>query len=482
MSKPISTKHHSTKSQRPEKPSPDFPLFPHATGRWAKKIKGKLSYFGPWDDPDAALARYLAENDGHEADAPVEKPVAVANGRPKKPYPSYPLYAHANGQWAKTIRGREHYFGPWADHHAALENYLYQKADLEAGRKPKPRQAGALTVQQMVWGFLQDRKLKVEAGEMEATSWKDYERHGNRMIKVFGADTPVESLGPNDFLKYRATLQKTHKSLESLRGDLTRAKTFFYWAGPGPTSMNYLEKLPQFGPAMKAPSRKALDRQRKEQGQRMIGAKPLRTILRAAEEKHGAGEKLKAMILLGINCGFGNTDCAKLTRLVVDLEKGWIDFPRPKTGVERRCPLWPETVAALRAVLKARKTPHDSAHKDIVFLTKYGQPFRPCAIGYEFEKLCDKAGVSRSEADFYDLRRTCISIGLQVNDRDAMRTISGHQQRADDMLGVYNQLAVSDERLRAVADHTRHWLYPGPASRIAGPDEGERVAQQARVG
>ena len=46
-----------TPSERPIKPWPDFPLFPHSTGRWAKKIEGKMHYFGPWNDPDGAYSR-----------------------------------------------------------------------------------------------------------------------------------------------------------------------------------------------------------------------------------------------------------------------------------------------------------------------------------------------------------------------------------------------------------------------------------------
>src|SRR5262245_11842658 len=50
-------------SAKPSKPYPDFPLTAHPAGYWCKKIRGKLSYFGPWNDPDGALQKYLAQRD-----------------------------------------------------------------------------------------------------------------------------------------------------------------------------------------------------------------------------------------------------------------------------------------------------------------------------------------------------------------------------------------------------------------------------------
>jgi hypothetical protein len=57
---------NSTKRATVREPRPDFPPFPHATGRWTRKVRGKFVFFGSTAaDPDGetALNKWLDQND-----------------------------------------------------------------------------------------------------------------------------------------------------------------------------------------------------------------------------------------------------------------------------------------------------------------------------------------------------------------------------------------------------------------------------------
>lgn len=172
-----------TKPQKPQKPRPDFPLFAHASGQWAKKIKGKLEYFGPWAQPEVAEARYLAKYPHLQ-----ECPIISDDGKTAKPYPDFPLSPtsplspHPNGQWCKRIRGRIHYFGTIGDWQAALTKYQDEKDDLHAGRQPRPKDG--LTVSDLCNPFLRDRGRKAEAGEINPRTGEDYKWAVKRLLRT----------------------------------------------------------------------------------------------------------------------------------------------------------------------------------------------------------------------------------------------------------------------------------------------------------
>ena len=106
-----------------------------------------------------------------------------------------------------------------------------------------------------------------------------------------------------------------------------------------------IDKPVRYGQSFNKPNRKTLRKAKQANGPRMFEADELRRILCECDPI------MRAMVMLGINCGFGQSDVANLPMSAVDLEAGWIDYPRPKTGIERRCPLWPETIESLQEAI-----------------------------------------------------------------------------------------------------------------------------------
>ncbi len=68
-------KHINSTKTKTKKPYPDFPLTAHPTGRWCKKIRGKIYYFGYIKDGwEAAVELYQAQRDDLYAGRPPRPP------------------------------------------------------------------------------------------------------------------------------------------------------------------------------------------------------------------------------------------------------------------------------------------------------------------------------------------------------------------------------------------------------------------------
>ncbi len=131
----------------------------------------------------------------------------TAPTKPNKPHPDFPLFAHAAGVWAKKIRGKLHYFGPWSDPDAALQKYPTEKDALHAGRKPRPNQ-DAMTLKNLANAFLNHKRNQVNSGELSARMWPDYKNATDLVINQFGKARVVADLDPDDFADLRVKFTK----------------------------------------------------------------------------------------------------------------------------------------------------------------------------------------------------------------------------------------------------------------------------------
>jgi integrase len=380
--------------------------------------------------------------------------------KPSKPYPEYPLTAHPAGYWCKKIRGKVHYFGPRfkpddlaaaaAAADEALKDYQAKKDDLHAGRKPREATDG-LTVKALCNKFADAKEELVNTGELSPRTFADYKDACAEIMTAFRPGRLVTDLDPDDFAKLRNSLAKKYGPVR-LGNTIQRIRSIFKFAFDDtliPTPL-------RFGPGFKRPSRKTLRIHRAKGGTKLFTADEVRRMIA------GADTPLKAMILLGINCGFGNADCGQLPLSAVDLDAGVIDFPRPKTGIARRVILWPETILAIREAQARRPQPKNADDAALVFLTKYGQPWAKdtpdSPVAKETAKLLRTLGINgRKGLGFYTLRHTFRTVADEAKDQPAADFIMGHE--VPHMSAVYRE-TISDARLRAVTDHVHGWLFP----------------------
>lgn len=368
-------------------------------------------------------------------------------------HPDFPLFPHQTGHWAKKVRGKLYYFGKVSADpkgQAALLEWDRVKEARLAGREPRPKVEG-VTVGELCDRFLQAKDQLLSEGQITKRTWDDYKRVTDRIVAKFGSGRVVVDLTTEDFAALRASIAKTYGPV-SLGNEIQRCRVVFKYG----IDEGLIDRPMRYGQLFKRPSKKVLRVAKAEKGSKMIEAVDLKRLIEAADVK------LKAMIYLGLNAGFGNSDCGTLPLKALDLKAGFVMYHRPKTGINRRCPLWPETVEALNAVLGKRKPPKDSDVAELVFVTKYGQAWAKdeadSPITKQFRKLLNKLKLHKPGIGFYSLRHVFRTVAAGAKDLEATRCIMGHTSGHIEE-GYIEQLP-DDARLRAVTDFVRAWLYP----------------------
>jgi len=385
----------------------------------------------------------------------------MAKTKPDRPRKDFPLGPASNGQWCRKIKGRIYYFGVWAKPDDAETEYLRVREYLQAGRRPPSIEAAGLKMSDLCNKFLNSKRARVDSGELSARTFTGYHAASAELLQHIGAGRLVGDCRPEDFDSFRAMVAKT-RGVHAIAKMVTITRTIFGFAFDN----QLIEKPIIFGGSFTRPSAKSVRihraKKQNEHGLRMLEAAEIRSLLDAASVP------LRAMILLAANGALGNTDLANLPQSAI--QGTWLLYPRVKTGVDRRIPLWPETLSALAEAIKMRPRPKDKSDAALCFITTHGQRWVRTGpngtsvndlVSGSFSKLLTKQGMKRPGLGFYALRHGVETICGGCGDQVATSAIMGHTDTS--MSGLYRE-KIDDARLQAAVDHVHSWLFPAAAA------------------
>ncbi|MHC4534770.1 MAG: tyrosine-type recombinase/integrase [Planctomycetota bacterium] len=341
--------------------------------------------------------------------------MAKSNSKRKTRSDKFPLTLHNTGQYCKKIKGKLYYFG--TDKKTALNRYLEQAAYLHVGKLPKPKCAGdALSIKTLCNLYLDHQESRSMIGEIKLRHLYDQTSLLRDFVRFSGSNRTVSDISTVDLQNYRKKLIKAGKSPNTINNRIAAVKAMYNWA----LDNEIIDNSPRLKAVKKiTPPKKEKTTFTVQQIQKLLG---------------NASNQMKAMIWLGLNCGFGCTDCAELQWRNLDLKNGRINFPRGKTGISRNLPLWPETVQAIRDIPEKG---------DLIFYTRRGNPWvrsirspekdrnekytKDDAVSKEFSKLMKKVGIHAPKGTgFYSLRRTAATLAARSGDPFAVQKLLGH--------------------------------------------------------
>ena len=265
--------------------------------------------------------------------------------------------------------------------------------------------------------------------------------------RLLGEGRKIRNISTLDLQSYKRRLQGKYSSAHRLNLHIGVMKAMFHWARRN----DILEHIPNID---------AVSRGKIVHQERFTFSSQEITKLLAA-----ANAKMRAMIWLGLNCGFGCTDCARLEWNDLDFEHNRVKLARNKTGVPRNLPLWPETIRAMQEV--PRSGP-------LVFYTAEGHPWVRTeartqddgsrkyttvnAITSMFARLLKKTKINAPNGTgFYTLRRTAATLAARSGDPFAVQRLLGHVNLEMATRYVQDVSAQTDR----VIEHSREYLVGG---------------------
>jgi len=308
---------------------------------------------------------------------------------------SNPISFHKRtGQFYVTRGGKRIYLG--IDRETAMEKYHHLALGIA---RPSPSPGGTpISVKELANRFL----------VAQQANWRnplDTLRCYREWLGRFLGDHPglrADAVTAEAFAAWKLNLRSRGYAAESINHFLNAVRAMFAFAE-------------QNGMLKRAP---ALKRVKNERRTNHGGpGKPLYSVAQISELLCNTDSQMYAMILLGLNCGFGPKDIRDLTWDHFDGDR--VTLPRSKTGVSQTFMLWQETTQALHNVKRARAEKvanavrrgnhrSDNGH---VFVTRFWRPWSKDAVAEQFRKLCKKAGVPCY--GFYRLRH-CASTAMSL--------------------------------------------------------------------
>jgi integrase len=356
----------------------------------------------------------------------------------------FPLTLHPAGKYCKKIKGKIHYFG--TDKKKALEKYLAQATYLHGARNLVQKSSNdKMILKQLCDLYLHYQNSRVLVGAITAKHYNDLVSSLGRFMAFLGQGCRIESISTLDMQNYKRKLQSAYASVDRQNLHIGLMKAMFHWA-----RKNYvLDSIPNIDAISKD---RVVHKEMYTFNQQQI-----RKLLSVPDVK------MKAMIWLGFNCGFGCTDCSRLQWKDIDFKNNRVKLPRKKTGVRRNLPLWPETIQALKEVPRSGT---------FVFVTSEGHPWVRTTvitndngepkyiydnrITTKFSRLMKKVGIYAPKGTgFYTLRRTAATMAARYGDPFAVQRLLGH---VDLTMATRHVQDVSEQTNRVIENSRKYVL------------------------